>query len=55
MILSFIKKCTNIENGEEIVYLTKSVTALALECSIKSIFKRYEDNTIYIFKENLLN
>jgi group I intron endonuclease len=43
--------CTNIENGEEIIYLTKSAAALALECSIRTISRRCEDNIIYKFKD----
>jgi hypothetical protein len=41
---------TNIENGEEITYSTKSAAALALECSIKTISRRCEDGVIYKFK-----
>jgi len=43
--------CTNIESGEERIYPTKSAAALALECSIRTISRRCEDNTIYTFKD----
>ena len=42
--------CTNIENSEEIIYSTKPAAALALECSIRTISRRCEDNATYRFK-----
>jgi len=44
--------CSNIENREEIIYSSKSEAALALECSIRTVSRRCEDNAIYRFKGN---
>lgn len=42
--------CTNVENGEQVIYPTKSAAALALECSIRTITRKCENNDAYKFK-----
>jgi hypothetical protein len=42
--------CTNRENGEQIIYPTKSAAALALECSIRSISRKCGIKDTYKFK-----
>ena len=43
--------CTNVENGEEILYSSKSEAALALECSIRTSTRRCEDKVTYKLKD----
>lgn len=44
---------TQIDNGDQIIYPTKSAAALALGCSIRTITRRCEDNKSYNFKGKL--
>lgn len=44
---------TQIDNGDQITYSTKSAAALALGCSIRTITRRCEDGQSYNFKDKL--
>jgi group I intron endonuclease len=43
---------TQMDNGNQITYSTKSAAALALKCSIRTVYRRCEDNAVYRFKGN---
>jgi len=44
---------TQIDNGDQITYSTKSAAALALGCSIRTITRRCENGQSYYFKGKL--
>ena len=41
---------TQIDNGDQIIYSTKSAAALALGCPVRTITRRCEDGKSYYFK-----